>query len=123
MSHRFFHPPRLPGAPPLDRGAGPNSGPDCRESVGWNIRLPLPSSGFFGNAPLGRKGRDSGPCISSRWGLWTLELPPALPVCRPSPPESAVEVRRPPPLCFEYLLAFATASGRFAASPYFFVPA
>ena len=26
----FFHPPRCPGAPPIDRGAGPNSGPDCR---------------------------------------------------------------------------------------------
>jgi hypothetical protein len=33
-NYRFFHPPRCPGAPPLDRGAGPNSGPDWRESVG-----------------------------------------------------------------------------------------
>ena len=40
--HRFFHPPRCPGAPPLDLGAGPNSGPDSRELVGWMILLPLP---------------------------------------------------------------------------------
>jgi hypothetical protein len=33
-AYLFFHPPRFPGAPPLDRGLGPNSGPDCRESVG-----------------------------------------------------------------------------------------
>ena len=39
--YRFFHPPRCPGAPPLDRGAGPNSGPDWRESVGWKILLPV----------------------------------------------------------------------------------
>lgn len=30
LSYLFFHPPRCPGAPPVDRGAGPNSGPDCR---------------------------------------------------------------------------------------------
>src|SRR4051812_40007497 len=41
-AHRFFQPPRLPGAPPLERGAGPNSGPDWRESVGWMILLSLP---------------------------------------------------------------------------------
>ena len=34
LTYRFFHPPRCPGAPPLERGAGPNSGPDWRESVG-----------------------------------------------------------------------------------------
>src|SRR6266576_5474735 len=39
--YRFFHPPRCPGAPPVERGAGPNSGPDWRESVGWKILLPL----------------------------------------------------------------------------------
>src|ERR1700748_2863429 len=84
LPHRFFHPPRCPGAPPLERGAGPNSGPDWRESVGWKILLPVPGSlssceGLRGVERLGRKGRDSGPCISSRWGLWTLEgeaLPP-----------------------------------------------
>src|SRR5260370_34811333 len=39
--YRFFHPPRCPGAPPLERGAGPNSGPDWAESVGWKIWLRL----------------------------------------------------------------------------------
>src|SRR3954466_5612880 len=39
--YRFFHPPRWPGAPPVERGEGPNSGPDWRESVGWKILLPL----------------------------------------------------------------------------------
>ncbi|SFI83930.1 hypothetical protein SAMN05216525_114158 [Bradyrhizobium sp. Gha] len=47
-SYLFFHPPRRPGAPPVDFGAGPNSGPDCRESVGWMIRLVLPN-GFDGS--------------------------------------------------------------------------
>src|ERR1700688_10879 len=42
-AYLFFHPPRCPGAPPLERGAGPNSGPDWRESVGWKILLPLPA--------------------------------------------------------------------------------
>jgi hypothetical protein len=51
--HLFFHPPLRPGAPPLDLGDGPNSGPDCRESVGWMMRLVLPN-GFVGSAPLGR---------------------------------------------------------------------
>jgi hypothetical protein len=41
-AYRFFHPPLWPGAPPVERGAGPNSGPDWRESVGWKILLPLP---------------------------------------------------------------------------------
>ena len=41
--YRFFHPPRCPGAPPLERGAGPNSGPDWRESVGWKILLAGPA--------------------------------------------------------------------------------
>jgi hypothetical protein len=55
LIHLFFHPPRCPGAPPLDRGVGPNSGPDCRESVGWKILLPLPAaSGFCGRVPPGR---------------------------------------------------------------------
>src|ERR1700688_551793 len=88
--YRFFHPPRCPGAPPLERGVGPNSGPDWRESVGWKILLPPPSSGLRGLAPSGREGRDSGPCISSRWGLWTLEedgppvpfTPPRAPAAR-----------------------------------------
>jgi hypothetical protein len=48
-----FHPPRLPGAPPDERGAGPNSGPDCCESVGWKILLPWPK-GFSGSARLAR---------------------------------------------------------------------
>jgi hypothetical protein len=54
IGYRFFHPPRCPGAPPLDRGAGPNSGPDWRESVGWKILVPPGSSGLRGFAPLGR---------------------------------------------------------------------
>jgi hypothetical protein len=44
----FFHPPRWPGAPPEERGAGPNSGPDWRESVGWKILLPLLAPGSSG---------------------------------------------------------------------------
>jgi len=51
--YRFFHPPRRPGAPPLERGAGPNSGPDSRELAGWMILLLLPN-GLLGSAPLGR---------------------------------------------------------------------
>jgi hypothetical protein len=47
-AYRFFQPPRCPGAPPLDRGEGPNSGPDWRESVGWKILLPLSGVGFRG---------------------------------------------------------------------------
>ena len=53
----FFHPPRCPGAPPVERGEGPNSGPDWRELVGWMIRL-SPPNGFCGSAPSGRKGRE-----------------------------------------------------------------
>lgn len=49
----FFHPPRRPGCPPVDFGAGPNSGPDCRESVGWMIRL-FPPNGFAGSARVSR---------------------------------------------------------------------
>ena len=45
-SYRFFHPPRCPGAPPVERGAGPNSGPDWRELVGWKLLLPVPASGL-----------------------------------------------------------------------------
>jgi hypothetical protein len=53
--YRFFHPPRCPGAPPLERGMGPNSGPDWRESVGWKILLPgLESSGEGFRARPGR---------------------------------------------------------------------
>jgi hypothetical protein len=59
--YRFFHPPRCPGAPPLDLGVGPNSGPDWRESVGWKILLPVAgpvlgpdSSGFRGLLRPGR---------------------------------------------------------------------
>src|SRR5580692_5445132 len=88
--YRFFHPPRCPGAPPLLRGEGPNSGPDWRESVGWITLLALPN-GLTGFAPSGRKGRDSGPCISSRWGLWTFDE--GLPVDRPSPRPSPREER------------------------------
>src|SRR5258708_26365862 len=87
LSHYlFFHPPRCPGAPPLERGAGANSGPDWRESAGWKILLPPGSRvGLLGLAPLGRHGRDSAPRISSRWGLWVLELEDGPPVGRPAP--------------------------------------
>src|SRR6202000_1187025 len=49
LPYLFFHPPRFPGAPPLDRGDGPNSGPDSRELVGWMILLPGPNDGFSGS--------------------------------------------------------------------------
>src|SRR6266700_2585178 len=75
--YRFFHPPLCPGAPPVERGVGPNSGPDWRESVGWKILLPLTGPRSSGEglraARPGRYGSDSGPCISSRWGLWARE--------------------------------------------------
>ena len=106
MPYLFFHPPRRPGMPPVDFGAGPNSGPDCRESVGWMIRLVLPN-GFDGSARFSRKGSDYGPCISSRCGLCTFEP-------------------LPPPLAFSAELTvffFMALTGRLAASPYFFVPA
>src|SRR5215217_6871470 len=95
LTYLFFHPPRWPGAPPLERGEGPNSGPDWRESVGWKILVPPGRSGLRGLAPPGRKGKDSGPCISSRWGLWTLEAEaPPLPLTPPRPPAA---VDPPPP--------------------------
>jgi hypothetical protein len=53
-NYLFFHPPLCPGAPPLERGAGPNSGPDWRESVGWKILLLLLGEGLRGVAPPGR---------------------------------------------------------------------
>jgi hypothetical protein len=58
-TYRFFHPPRCPGAPPVERGEGPNSGPDWRESVGWKILLPVrgplsSDEGLFGEARSGR---------------------------------------------------------------------
>ncbi len=49
----FFHPPRCPGAPPVERGAGPNSGPDWRESAGWKILLPS-RNGLDGGLGFGR---------------------------------------------------------------------
>jgi hypothetical protein len=57
--YRFFHPPLCPGAPPVERGVGPNSGPDWRESVGWKILLPLPGSMSSGEGLRGvaRPGR------------------------------------------------------------------
>ncbi len=61
FSYRFFHPPRCPGAPPEERGAGPNSGPDWRESVGWKILLPLPGRGrrarVFAGGAVGAEGQ------------------------------------------------------------------
>src|ERR1700704_7125200 len=59
MLYRFFHPPRCPGAPPVERGLGPNSGPDWRGAGGWRNLLLLPGSvssceGFCGRAPAGR---------------------------------------------------------------------
>jgi hypothetical protein len=57
-AYRFFHPPRCPGAPPLERGVGPNSGPDWRESVGWKILLaPGSMSSREGLRGLVRSGR------------------------------------------------------------------
>jgi hypothetical protein len=57
--YRFFQPPLCPGAPPLERGRGPNSGPDWRESVGWKILLPLtgPVSSGDGLRGVARPGR------------------------------------------------------------------
>jgi hypothetical protein len=46
--YRFFQPPRCPGAPPLERGVGPNSGPDWRESLGWKILLPVAAGASSG---------------------------------------------------------------------------
>jgi len=57
LPYLFFHPPRCPGAPPLDLGAGPNSGPDSRELVGWMILLPLPGGV---DAPLRLPGERGG---------------------------------------------------------------
>jgi hypothetical protein len=53
LSHLFFHPPRFPGAPPVNRGDGPNSGPDSRQLVGWMILLVLPN-GLAGRVRLAR---------------------------------------------------------------------
>jgi len=53
VSYRRFHPPRFPGAPPVERGAGPNSGPESRELAGWMILL-VPPKGFSGSARVGR---------------------------------------------------------------------
>jgi hypothetical protein len=53
LPHLFFHPPRFPGAPPVDRGAGPNSGPLSRELLGWMILLVLPN-GLAGRVRLAR---------------------------------------------------------------------
>ena len=69
------------------------------------IRL-LPPNGFAGRAAFWRKGNDSGPCISSRCGLWTFE--PDLPLAL-----SAEDT----------VFFFIALEGKFAASPYFFVPA
>ena len=99
--------------------------------MGWKILLPLPDDGFRGVAPPGRKGRDSGPCISSRWGLWTFEplAPPVdCPSPRPSPREGRGEGEEAPVLRLalrdeDTPFFFIALTGKFAASPYFFVPA
>ena len=83
-TYLFFHPPRLPGAPPLERGEGPVERPECscppsRIDFGWKILLSIP-----------------GP-ISSRVGLRARDLVAAA--------------------------ARSSYAGRFAASPYFFLPA
>jgi hypothetical protein len=85
------------------------------------IRLLLPK-GFVGRVGLSRKGNDSGPRISSRCGLWTLD-PPRLadPPPRPSPARGEGEER----LAFsaEDTVLFLALTGTLAASPYSFVPA
>src|SRR4029078_10847692 len=104
--------------------------------------LVLPN-GFCGFPPPGRKGRDSGPCISSRWGLWTREgLPLAPPAYSPPPRPSKSELRSsrpregrgegeeapargegeddPPRIPPRF---FIETAGKFAASPHFFIPA
>ena len=53
QNYRRFQPPRFPGAPPVERGAGPNSGPDSRELVGWTILLSLPK-GLSGSVRVAR---------------------------------------------------------------------
>jgi hypothetical protein len=53
QNYRRFQPPRLPGAPPVERGEGPNSGPESRELVGWMIRL-SPPKGFAGSVRVAR---------------------------------------------------------------------
>src|SRR3954454_8603401 len=74
-TYRFFHPPRCPGAPPVDLGAGPNSGPDSRELVGWKILLlppdPVsPAAGLRGRLPCtGLTSCHVAMPISSRSGL------------------------------------------------------
>src|SRR4029079_9272766 len=90
-------------------------------------RLVLPN-GFCGLAPLGRKGRDSGPCISSRWGLCILEGVEGPPVERASPRPSPREERGEgeegaPPRKEAPPRFFIEPAGKFAASPYFFIPA
>ena len=95
--------------------------PDWREPVGRMIRLLLPK-GFVGRVGLSWKGRDSGPCSSSRCGLWTLGPPRlAAPPPRPSPARGEGEER----LAFsaEDTVFFFALTGTLAASPYFFVPA
>src|SRR5260221_250305 len=53
-AYLFFHPPRCPGAPPDERGDGPNSGPDSREFFGWKILLSGPGPIKCGGSRAGK---------------------------------------------------------------------
>ena len=105
-------------------------------SVGRSCCRGAVVGGFSRAVRPGRKGSDSGPCISSRWGLWTFDGvrlvgPPPRPRERASlasDPASGEGTETPPlrlrPAAFTELLpARASFCGRLAASPYFFAPA
>jgi hypothetical protein len=85
------------------------------------IRLLLPK-GFVGRVGLSRKGNDSGPRISSRCGLWTLDPPRLADPPTPTLPRKGEGEER---LAFsaEDTVFFFALTGTLAASPYFFVPA
>ena len=135
--YRFFHPPRCPGAPPLERGEGPNSGPDWRESVGWKILLPLPvpvssSEGLRGRRAVGTVGQGFRAVHFVEMGFVDAGGDEAPLVDRSPHPArlrratSPLQGRGRRGTARGVLLPprfFSEPAGRFAASPYFFVPA